>query len=87
MVAAQIYYNHGGSIKKPSKKISKKDQPKTPSQNGQVQINLSKMALWSSWTWGQKKNMGFFLIPKFLVKKIKISCNVVAIRCSTCVSI
>jgi hypothetical protein len=31
-----------------------KDQPKKPNQNGRVQINLSKMALWSSLTWGQK---------------------------------
>ncbi len=39
---------------------SKKDQPKRPSQNVRIQINLSKMALWSSWTWGQKIPKGRF---------------------------
>jgi hypothetical protein len=24
-----------------------------------------KMALWSSWTWGQKNHMGFFLTKTF----------------------
>jgi hypothetical protein len=43
------------------KKPSKKNQPKRLNQNGQVQIDLSKMAFWSSWTWGQKNHMrGFF---------------------------
>jgi hypothetical protein len=36
-------------------------QSKKPNQNGQVQIDLSKMALWSSWTWGEKNHMGGFL--------------------------
>jgi hypothetical protein len=57
------------------KKPSKKNQPKTPSLNGWAQIDLSKMALWSSWTWGQKNHMEVFL-PKFPVKKVAISCNV-----------
>jgi hypothetical protein len=34
------------------KKPIQKDQPKRPKQNGWVQIDLSKMAHWSSWTWG-----------------------------------
>ncbi len=40
---------------------SKKDKLKTPNQNGQVQIDLSKMAPWSNWTWGQKTIGGVFL--------------------------
>jgi hypothetical protein len=51
------YYCHSGSRKKPCKK----NKPKMPNQNGQVQINLSKMAFWSSWTWEQKNHMGVFL--------------------------
>jgi hypothetical protein len=43
-----------------SKKPSKKDQPKKLNQNGQVQINLSKMEVWSSWIGGQKNHMGGF---------------------------
>jgi len=42
------------------KKPNKKNQPKRPIQNGWVQIDLSKMALWSSWTSGQKNHMGGF---------------------------
>jgi hypothetical protein len=59
---SKLYYYHSGSIKKTLlKKPSKKDQPKRLSQNGRVQIDLSKMALWSSWTWGHKNHMrGFF---------------------------
>jgi hypothetical protein len=52
--------------KKPSKKnLVKKKQQKKPSQNGHVQIDLSKMALWSSWTWGQKDHMGGFFDQNF----------------------
>ncbi len=40
----KLYYCHNDLIKK----TSKKNQPKRPSQNGQVQINFFKMALWSS---------------------------------------
>jgi hypothetical protein len=53
------------------KKHSKKNQPKRPSQNGWVQIELLKITLWSSWTWGQKNHMRVFLL-KFLVKKVVI---------------
>jgi hypothetical protein len=42
------------------KKPSKKDQQNRPSQNGRVQIDLSKMALWSNWTWGRKTHKGGF---------------------------
>jgi hypothetical protein len=52
-------------VKKPNRKY----QPKKPSQNGQVQINLSKMALWSSWTWGQNTIGRFFFIGKSLSNK------------------
>jgi hypothetical protein len=38
------------NIKKPSQKT----QSKKLIQNGWVQINLAKMTIWSSWTWGQK---------------------------------
>jgi hypothetical protein len=44
------------------KKPNKKNQPKRPSQNGQVQNDLSKMAFWSSWTWGKKTIWGVFFI-------------------------
>jgi hypothetical protein len=45
----KLYYYHGGfGIKKPN-------------QNDRIQINLSKMAFWSSWIWGQKNHMGGFL--------------------------
>jgi hypothetical protein len=40
------------------KKPSQKYQPKKPNQNGRVQIDLSKMAILSSWTWGQKNHRG-----------------------------
>jgi hypothetical protein len=69
MVATQIilfswWFNPKNLIKKPNKK----DQPKRPHQNGWVQIDLSKMALWSSWIWGQKPYGGvFFLKMGFLV--------------------
>jgi hypothetical protein len=53
----KLYYCHTGLVKN---NWSKKQQ-KIPSQNGWVQINLSKMALKSSWTWGQKYHMGVFL--------------------------
>jgi hypothetical protein len=33
------------------------------------------MALWSSWTWGQKNHRGGFFLLKFLVKKAGISCG------------
>jgi hypothetical protein len=52
----------------------KKNQPKRPSQNSWIEIDLSKMAFWSSWKWGQKNHMGgFFFLPKFPIKKIVIS--------------
>jgi hypothetical protein len=41
-------------------KPNKKNQPKRPGPNGQVQIDLSKMALWSNWTWGKKHHMRVF---------------------------
>jgi hypothetical protein len=68
-----LYYYHHGSLKNlvkntQGKKPNKKNQPKKLCQNGQVQINLSKMTLWSSWTWGQKNHSGFFLL-KFPIKK------------------
>jgi hypothetical protein len=47
------------------KNPSKKNQPKRPSQNILSQIDLSKMALWSSWTWGQKNQVGVFFIEIF----------------------
>jgi len=61
LVVAQIillsqWFSKTNMVKKPSKK----NQPKKPSKNGRVQINLSEMALWSSWTWGQKNHMGDF---------------------------
>jgi hypothetical protein len=37
-------------------------------QNGQLHNILSKMALWSSWTWRQKKHMGGFFDQKFWPK-------------------
>jgi len=33
------------------------------------------MALWSSWTWGQKNHMGGFFLSKFPIKKVVISCS------------
>jgi hypothetical protein len=59
MVATQIILlSWWFNIKKPSQN----DQPKRPSQNGWVQIDLSKMELWSNWSWGQKNHMrGFFV--------------------------
>jgi hypothetical protein len=42
------------------KKPNKKNRPRRPSQNDQIQNDLSKMALWSSWTWEQKNHMGGF---------------------------
>jgi hypothetical protein len=47
-----------------------KNQPKRPSQNGQVQNDLSKMELWSSWKWGQKNHMGGFFDQNSLSKKL-----------------
>jgi len=44
----KLYYRHGGLVKK----HGKKNQRKGPSQNGWVQNDLPRMALWSSWTWG-----------------------------------
>jgi hypothetical protein len=54
--------------------FNKKNQPKRPSQNNCVQINLSKMAFWSRWTWGQKTHMEGFL-TKIPIKKIVIFCR------------
>jgi len=56
--------------------FSFKNQPKKPNQNGQVQNNLSRMALLPNWTKGQKNHMGGFLLLEFLVKKVVISYNV-----------
>jgi hypothetical protein len=65
----KLYYYHIGSVRKTwLKKPSKKNQPRKPNQNGWVQNDLSKMAFWSSWTWGQKNYMRFFLM-KFPMKK------------------
>jgi hypothetical protein len=61
------------------KKPNKKNQPKRHSQNGRVQINLSKMTIWSSWTWGQKKPYEGFFLPILPIKKTMISCNVVTL--------
>jgi hypothetical protein len=33
------------------------------------------MALWSSWTPGQKYHMGGFFDQKFPIKKVRISCS------------
>ncbi len=49
--------------------FSKKNQQKRPSRNGRVQNNLSRMALWSSWTWGQKNHMGGFFFTEIPSKK------------------
>jgi hypothetical protein len=79
MVVAQIILLSWWLNKKYMVKIpNKKYQPKRPSQNGHVQINLSKMTLWSSWTWGQNPIGGGFLL-KFLVKKPRflIMCGLV----------
>jgi hypothetical protein len=46
-----------------SKKLGKKYLVKM------VRSDLSKMAFWSSWTWGQKNHRGGFLL-KFSVKKL-----------------
>ncbi len=54
--------------------FNNKNQPKILSQNNCVQIDLSKMAFWSSWTWGQKTHRGGFLI-KIPNQKIMIFCN------------
>jgi hypothetical protein len=63
----KLYHCHGVSITKTwYKKPSKKNQPKRPSQGGRVQIDLSKMIFWSSWTWGQKNHMGIFFNHDFL---------------------
>jgi hypothetical protein len=35
------------------------------------------MALWSSWTWGQKKPYGGFSFTKFLIRKTMISCDAI----------
>jgi hypothetical protein len=65
MVATQIILlSQQFSKKKPSKK----NQLKRPTQNGQVQNDLSRMTFWWSWTWG-------FFWPKFPIKKAMISCN------------
>jgi hypothetical protein len=45
--------------------FNKKNQSKRFSQNGQVQIDLSKMAFWSNWTWEQKNYSGGFLTEIF----------------------
>jgi len=48
---------HNGLIlKNPIKKTTQKY-----SQNGQIQNDLSIMALWLNWTWGQKNHMEDFL--------------------------
>jgi hypothetical protein len=48
---------------------------KKPSQNGWVQIDLSKMALLVKLDMGaEKTHAGFFLL-KFPIKKVGISCN------------
>jgi hypothetical protein len=58
----KLYYCHNGLKKNLVKKSNKKNQPKRPNQNSQIQIVLSKMAFWSSWTWGQKNHSRGFLI-------------------------
>jgi hypothetical protein len=66
----KLYYCHGGLVKRIWSEIpSQKNQPKKLSQNGRIQIDLSKMALWSSWTWGQKKPYGGFFLTKIPNKK------------------
>jgi len=49
----KLYYCHDGLLKK-------KNQSKRPNQNGRVQNDFSKMALWSNWTWGQKDHIALF---------------------------
>ncbi len=67
MVVTQIILlSQWFNIKKPSQK----DQPKRPSQNGQVQINLSKMAPWSSQTWWQTNHWGGFFYQNSKLKKL-----------------
>jgi len=61
LVIAQIILLSWWFSKKPSKKTNQK--------NGHVTIDLSKMAFWSSWTWGQKNRMGVFFFPKIHAKK------------------
>jgi hypothetical protein len=56
------------------KKTHPNSQPKKPNQNRWIEIDLFKMALWSSWTWGQTCHMGVFL-TNFSDKKIMISCS------------
>jgi len=53
------------------KDLVEKNQPKKPSRNGQVQIDLFKMALWSSWTWGQKNHTGGFFDQNSQSKKLR----------------
>jgi hypothetical protein len=47
----KLHYYHDGLVKKPSQK----DPVKMV-----VQIDLSKMAFWSSWTWGQENHLRGF---------------------------
>ncbi len=61
--------------------FSKKNQPKSPSQNNRVQIDLSKMTLWSSWTWEQN-HRGGVLLTKIPGKKTMIYCSESKIPCS-----
>jgi hypothetical protein len=56
------------------KKTHQNSQPNKPNQRRWIKINLSKMAIWSSWTWGQTCHMVFFWLF-FSIKKIMISCN------------
>jgi hypothetical protein len=67
----KLYYYHGGLIKKLNNKIPNQiDQPKKPNQNGWIQIDLSTMTLWSSWTLGQKNHMGGFFNHNSWSKKL-----------------
>jgi hypothetical protein len=50
------------------KKISQKNQPKRFNQNGRIQNNWSIMALWSSWTRGQRNHIEEVL-TKIPIKK------------------
>jgi hypothetical protein len=59
-----------------NRQLVKKAQSKRPRQNGEVQIDLSKITLWLNWTWEQKKTIGVVFLLKFSVKEEEISCNV-----------
>jgi hypothetical protein len=51
IVLLSWWFNKKNLVKKPIER---------PNPNGRVQIDLSKITIWSSWTWGQKNHKGGF---------------------------